>query len=107
MAESFEMQAFNVQAGNAVQAANVVQAANAVQAVNLDTFHVDLKIGSESKYDGYSSGPYNSVVLNKRGGWTIHPKLINVWSEISTWSDFSMIYLKEFCTKTKDYCLKF
>ena len=55
----------------------------------------------------YSCGPNNSVVLNKRGGWTIHPKLINVWSEISMWSDFSMIYLKEFCTKTKDYCLKF
>ena len=22
----------------------------------------------------YSSGPNNSVVLNKRGGWTIYPK---------------------------------
>ena len=41
MAESLEMQAYNVQAAN-------------VQAANLDTFHVDLKIGSESKYYGYS-----------------------------------------------------
>ena len=47
----------------------------------------------------YSSGPNRSVVLNKRGGWTIYPKLINVWTEISMWSDFSMTYLKEFCTK--------
>ena len=46
MAESLEMQAFNV------QAANAVQAAHAVQAANLDTFHVDLKIDSESKYYG-------------------------------------------------------
>ena len=27
----------------------------------------------------YSSGPNNSVVLNKHGGWTIYPKSINVW----------------------------
>ena len=63
MAESLQMQAFNVQAANNqaanVQAANNVQPANVqppnVQApANLDTFHVDLKIGSESKYYGYS-----------------------------------------------------
>ena len=36
----------------------------------------------------YSSGPNNSVVLNKQGGWTISQKLINMWSEISMWSMF-------------------
>ena len=41
----------------------------------------------------YSSGPNNSVVLNKRGGRTIYPKSINVWSEISMWSDFSITYI--------------
>ena len=40
----------------------------------------------------YSSG--NSVVLNKHFGWMIYPKSINVWSEISMWSDFSILYLK-------------
>ena len=34
----------------------------------------------------YSSGPNNSVVLNKHSGWTISAKLINVWSGISMWS---------------------
>ena len=52
----------------------------------------------------YSSG--NSVVLNKHFGWMIYPKSINVWSEISMWSDFSITYLKEFCTNTKDYFWK-
>jgi hypothetical protein len=42
----------------------------------------------------YFSGPNNSVVLNKPGGWTIYPKLINVWSKISMWSDISIMYLK-------------
>ena len=40
----------------------------------------------------YSSGPNRSVVLNKHGGWTICPILINVWSEITMWSDFSIMY---------------
>ena len=31
----------------------------------------------------YSSGPNNSVVLNKHGGWTISLKLINMWCGIS------------------------
>ena len=53
----------------------------------------------------YSSGPNNSVVLNKHGSWTIYPKLMYVWSEISMWSAFSITYSKEFCTKTKDYFL--
>ena len=52
-----------------------------------------------------TSGPNNSVVLNKRGGWTIYPKWIKVWSEINMWSDFSITYWKKFCTKTKDYFL--
>ena len=62
MAESFEMQAYNVQQAANIQAANVqvpnVQAPNVqpanVQDANLDTFHVDLKIDSESKYYGYT-----------------------------------------------------
>ena len=43
--------------------------------------------------DGFvmsSSGPNNSVVQNKHGGWTIFPKLINVWSPISMWLNFSL-----------------
>jgi hypothetical protein len=58
----------------------------------------------------YSSGPNNSVVLNKHGGWTIFPKLINVWSGISVWSVFScnlaMHHQQKhhyFFPKTKDY----
>ena len=35
----------------------------------------------------YSSGP-------KHVGWTIHPKSINMWSEISMWSNFSIMYVK-------------
>ena len=50
----------------------------------------------KSRYS--SNGPNRSVDLNKRGGRTIYPKLINVWSEISMWADFSVSYLKEFCT---------
>ena len=65
-----------------------------------DYFHL---IFDTTHVPTYSSGPNNSVVLNKRGGgWTIYPKLVNVWSEISMWADFSITYLKEFCTKTRD-----
>ena len=33
----------------------------------------------------YSSGPNNRVVPYKHVGWTISPKLINMWSLISMW----------------------
>ena len=38
----------------------------------------------------HSSGPNNSVVLNKHGGWTITPKLINMWSGINVWLNFQI-----------------
>ena len=43
---------------------------------------------SKVAFNNYSSGPNNSVVLNKHGGWTIFAKSIKVWSGISVWSDF-------------------
>ena len=36
----------------------------------------------------YSSGPNNSGVLNKHGGWVISHALKNVWSGISVSLDF-------------------
>ena len=60
---------------------------------NLDTIDNTCKLIASLKTEivsiSYSSGRYNSVVLSKHIWWTISPKLINVWSRIRVWSDFS------------------